>query len=74
MLHGLSLSASTAGRYEAPTYQRVAERDVGATVVIPLRITAVPGSAAEPTQSDRHIQSIADKGRLGWQQRTDYGK
>jgi hypothetical protein len=52
----------------------VAERDVGATVVIPLRITAVPGSAAEPTQSDRHIQSIADKGRLGWQQRTDYGK
>ena len=32
------------------------------------------GSAAEPTQRDGHVQSFADKGRLGWQRETDYGK
>jgi hypothetical protein len=57
-----------------PTYLRVAERDSAATVVIPPRSTAVPGSAAEPTQRDRDIQSIAENGRLGWQRETDYGK
>jgi hypothetical protein len=51
-----------------------AERDPAATVVIPPRSTAVPGSSAEPTQRDRHIQSIAENGRLGWQRETDYGK
>ena len=34
----------------------------------------MPGSTAEPTQRDGHIQSLADKGRLGWQRETDYGK
>ena len=54
------------GAYDGePTYQRVAERDPTATVVIPPRSTAVPGSAAEPTQRDRHIQSLADKGPAG---------
>ena len=42
--------------------------------VIPPRSTAVPGSATAPTQRDRHIQCIAEKGRLGWQRETDYGK
>jgi len=57
-----------------PTYQTVAERDPAATVVIPPRSTAVPGSTAEPTQRDGHIQSLAEKGRLGWQRETEYGK
>jgi transposase len=63
------------GAYDGePTYQIVAERDPAAMVVIPPRSTAVPGSSAEPTQRDGHIQSLADKGRLGWQRETDYGK
>jgi len=63
------------GAYDGePTYQTVAGRDPAATVVIPPRSTAVPGSTAEPTQRDHHIQSLADRGRLGWQRETDYGK
>jgi hypothetical protein len=63
------------GAYDGePTYQTVAERDPTAMVVIPPRSTAVPGPGAEPTQRDGHIQSLADKGRLGWQRETEYGK
>jgi transposase len=65
------------GAYDGePTYRKVAERDPAAAVVIPPRITAVAGSAAgsEPSQRDRHIQSMADNGRLGWQKQTGYGK
>jgi hypothetical protein len=63
------------GAYDGePTDQTVAERDPTAMVVIPPRSTAVPGSVAEPTQRDGHIQSLADKGRLGWQRETEYGK
>jgi Transposase DDE domain len=63
------------GAYDGePTYQRVAERDPAAMVVIPPRNTAVPGSAAQPTQRDWHIQSLAENGHLGWQRETDYGK
>jgi transposase len=62
------------GAYDGePTYQTVAEHDPTATVVIPPRSTAVLGSSAEPTQRDRHIQSLADEGRLSWQRETDYG-
>ena len=57
-----------------PTYGKVAERHPAATVIIPPRITAVVGSAAEPTQRDRHIQAIVDQGRMSWQRQTDYGK
>ena len=32
------------------------------------------GSTAEPTQRDRHVQAIAEQGRMGWQRQTDYGK
>jgi hypothetical protein len=54
------------GAYDGdPTYQTVAGRDTAATVVIPPRSTAVPGSATAPTQRDRRIQCIAEKGRLG---------
>lgn len=63
------------GAYDGdPTYQTVAGRDPAATVVIPPPSTAVPGPGADPTQRDRHIQSLADKGRLGWQRETGYGK
>jgi len=65
------------GAYDGdPSYQTIADRDVGATVVIPPRATAVLSDVAEtaPTQRDRHIQTIAERGRLGWQRQTEYGK
>jgi len=65
------------GAYDGdPSYQTIAERDANATVVIPPRATAVPGPTAttEPTQRDQHIQSIAERGRLGWQRQAEYGK
>ena len=63
------------GAYDGePTYQTVAGRDPATAVVIPPCSTAVPGPGADPTQRDRHIQSLAEESRLGWQQETDYGK
>jgi hypothetical protein len=44
--------------------------------VVPPRTTAVPSEMAdtEPTQRDRHLQCIAEKGRLGWQKMSGYNK
>ena len=56
------------GAYDGdPSYQTIAARDAGAKVVIPPRATAVLSTAAEtaPTQRDRHIQTIAERG-AGW--------
>ena len=46
------------------------------TVVIPPRATAVPSNAAgtTPSQRDRHLQLIRDKGRMGWQKAVGYGR
>ena len=52
----------------------VAERHPDAAVVVPPRRDAVPSTAAEtdPTQRDRHLQLIAERGRMGWQKATGY--
>ncbi|WP_454017914.1 IS5 family transposase [Azospirillum sp. Marseille-Q6669] len=44
--------------------------------VIPPRATAVPSDTAanSPTQRDRHIQRIAETGRMGWQMKVKYGR
>src|SRR3982750_4606379 len=46
----------------------------GADVVVPPRSTAVPSATAEtaPTQRDRHLQLIAETGRMGWQKASGY--
>ena len=65
------------GAYDGePTYQAIAEHAIDIAVVIPPRATAVPSANATtmPTQRDRHIALIADRGRLSWQKDTDYGK
>jgi hypothetical protein len=65
------------GAYDGePVYRSVAGHTPDAAVIIPPRSTAVPSATAdtEPTQRDRHIQLIADKGRLGWQKIVGYGK
>jgi len=46
-----------------------------AAVIIPPRSTAVPSTNAKtaPTQRDRHLQVIEERGRLGWQE-VNYGR
>jgi hypothetical protein len=65
-----SLASFTAdGAYDQDrVYEMVAGRDPDAAVIVPPRATAVPGSstATAPTQRDRHIQEIAEHGRMGW--------
>ena len=54
----------------------VAERHPEAAIIVPPRSTAVPSEAAEtePTQRDRHLQSIAEHGRAAWQKASGYTK
>jgi len=55
-------------------YADVAERHPEADVVVPPRSTAVPSESAEtaPTRRDRHLQLIAEEGRMGWQKASGY--
>src|SRR3954449_1720112 len=67
------------GAYDGePVHRAVAERqsDPPAAVIIPPRATAVPRATAgtAPSQRDRHVQLIRDKGRLGWQRAVDHGR
>ena len=67
------------GAYDGePVYRAVSDHqpDPPVDVVIPPRSTAAPsaGANAAPTQRDRHVQLIRDKGRMGWQKATGYGR
>jgi len=55
-------------------YSEVSERHPDAAVIVPPRSVAVPSAAAEitPTQRDRHLQLIAERGRTGWQRISGY--
>ena len=55
-------------------YDGVAEHSPEAAVVVPPRSTAVlsPSAETDPTQRDRHIQAIAEQGRMGWQRTSGY--
>src|SRR5436305_4675567 len=55
-------------------YASVAERYPQAAVIVPPRATAVPSDTAEtaPTQRDRHLQQIAEHGRMAWQKASGY--
>jgi len=57
-------------------YASVAERHPAAAVIVPPRATAVPSATAEtaPTQRDRHLQLITEKGRMGWQKASGYNR
>src|SRR3954454_20248907 len=68
-------SVTADGAYDQEgVYADVAERHPEAEVVVPPRSTAVPSESAKtaPTQRDRHLQLIAEKGRMGWQKATGY--
>lgn len=74
----LTAAVMADGAYDGdPVYRAVADRAPAATVIIPPRATAVASQAAAagaPTPRDRHIEMIAAKGRLGWQQAVGYGR
>jgi len=54
----------------------VAERYPEAVIIVPPRASAVPSDTAEtaPTQRDRHLQQIAEHGRVAWQRASGYTK
>ena len=57
-------------------YTEVAARHPEAAVIVPPRANAVPSDAAEtaPTQRDAHLRCIAERGRMGWQRASGYGR
>src|SRR4051794_32314045 len=76
-VEGPVVSFSGDGAYDQDSvYRAVIERDPDAAVIVPPRATAVPSETAgtAPTQRDRHLQGIAEKGRIGWQRLSGYTK
>ena len=55
-------------------YAGIAARHPDADVIVPPRSSAVPSDTADtaPTQRDRHIEAIAEHGRMGWQKASGY--
>ncbi|MEQ1531814.1 MAG: transposase [Methylococcales bacterium] len=61
------------GAYDAENVtQAILNKEPKAKVIIPPHKTAVV-SATGDTQRDQHIQEIASKSRIAWQQKTGYG-
>jgi hypothetical protein len=63
------------GAYDqAGIYGTIGKHHPDADVIVPPRSTAVLSEDGEsaPTPRDRHLQSIAEHGRMGWQQRSGY--
>ena len=55
-------------------YTEVTTRHPDAEVIVPPRSSAVPSQTAgtTPTQRDRHIEVIAEHGRMAWQKASGY--
>src|SRR3712207_4544955 len=55
-------------------YAEVAARHPDAVVIVPPRSGAVLSDThnAAPTRRDRHIEAIAERGRMGWQKASGY--
>jgi len=55
-------------------YADVHERHPEAAVIVPPRRDAMPSATAEtvPTQRDRHLQAINERGRMAWQKNSGY--
>ena len=55
-------------------YREVCQRHPDAAVIVPPRSSAVPSATAEtaPTKRDRHLQLIAERGRMAWQWASGY--
>src|SRR5450759_4084384 len=60
------------GAYDGePVSQAVLDKQPNAQVVVPPQKNAVCSDACD-TQRDQHIQTIAQQGRIAWQQKTGY--
>jgi hypothetical protein len=59
---------------QAGIYGAITKRHPEADVIVPPRSTAVLSEDGEstPTQRDRHLQSIAEHGRMSWQKTSGY--
>ncbi len=55
-------------------YAEIAARHPDAAVIVPPRSSAVLSDtdSTAPTRRDRHIQAIAERGRMGWQKASGY--
>src|SRR3954469_13405811 len=74
-IEGAVASLTGDGAYDREdVYAEVAVRHPAAAVVVPPRSNAVPSDTAEsaPTQRDRHLRCIAQRGRIGWQRVSGY--
>jgi len=75
--HHTLASITADGAYDQDgVYADVAERPPDAAVIVPPRCTAVLSdqAAIEPTQRDRHLQCINERGRMGWQRASAYNR
>ena len=78
-VEGHIASVTADGAYDGdPTYQAVADRQRQSPpdVIIPPRTSAVLSTDDPDVQSprDRHIRIMAERGRIGWQRATGYGR
>jgi hypothetical protein len=76
-MEGVVASFKGDGAYDQDSvYRVIIDRDPETTIIVPPRSTAVPSVMAEtaPTQRDRHLQRIFEKGRLGLQKASAYNK
>ena len=75
---GCIATVTADGAYDSDAVHEGAARRQGPSpdVVIPPRASAVPSTnnPAAQTPRDRHIQMVAEKGRMAWQQATVYGR
>ena len=64
------------GAYDGtPTDETIVAHGDDIDVVVPPRSTAGPsGEQDSPTQRDRHLAMITERGRLAWQAATGYGQ
>jgi hypothetical protein len=74
-IEGAVASFTGDGAYDRDdVYAEVMTRYPDAEVIVPPRANAVPSAAVEtaPTQRDRHLRCIAERGRMGWQKASGY--
>jgi hypothetical protein len=76
---GTLASLTADGAYDRdPVYQAAAARQPGLPieVVVPPRADAVLSTGDPDQQSprDRHVRLLAERGRIGWQRATEYGR
>jgi len=72
---GQVASFTADGAYDQDgVYGEVAARHPEASVIVPPRSSAAPSDTAQtaPTMRDRHLQIIAERGRMAWQKASGY--